>query len=564
MMLPLFDRVAPAPIRRSATLPTKLLMDQHRGASSSRDPHSASVAYEVLFFHPSARIVQFSPQAPPEYLPSPSPTDFDYPVDAIETLPWRSSAEQTVAIGPLRLEKIPGLGVFLKCGTVVRAVMKNSQCWFVDRQSTFVLRIRPLTYYRIELPNKTKEDEKLVTDLETTLSRVLRYEVTPCPFQRSFTVPIPEEALTPKKKKAWRPKEPEGIPEISVAADTTTQGRGDGDGEPDQAQAREGTDADATNINVSLREPDVIGTAKPLEDVEDSALADVSYETGHRKRSASELVNFFDTLPTSQPIQEPESESEAINHSPSEDSFHSAHSPVSPLIPSTIHSDDPFSSPALDSALLLASLDPSNESKNMIETAHTPDSSSPKPQTAAALIEEIDIPFKPRLRSTSRQGSSSSPSSSHDLDIPKLGSNGASTGCAGLDIDNGDITVIHRMRVSRNRDLSPMPPPSTLSYPRPRQEGYDFTTTILQKTCSLVLIPPLQLLLLLIQIAAQIAVGQTPRSALDYRRRPDYSQRRMVGNDDYESEDDFGILNTTEVTSHPSRDEPNSDLWDLD
>lgn len=552
MMLPLIDRVAPAPIRRSATLPTKLLMDQHRRASSSRDPHSASVAYEVLFFHPSARIVQFSPQAPPEYLPSPSPTDFDYPVDAIETLPWRSSTEQTVAIGPLKLEKVPGLGVFLKCGTVVRAVMKNSQCWFVDRQSTFVLRIRPLTYYRIELPNQTKEDGRLVTDLETTLSRVLRYEVTPCPFQRSFTVPIPEEALTPKKKKAWRPKEPEGIPEISVAADTTIQGRGDEDGEPDQAHAREGTDADATKINVSMREPDVIGTAKPLEDVEDSASPDVSYETGHQKRSASELVNFFDALPTSQPIQEPESESEASNHSPSEDSFHT---PVSPLLSSTIHSDDPFSSPALDSALLLASLDPSDENKNMIETAHTPDSSSTKSQTVAAPIEEINTPFKPRLRSTSRQDSSSS---------PPIGSNGASTGLAGLNIDNGDITVIHGMRVSRNRDLSPMPPPSTLSYPRPRQEGYDFTTTILQKTCSLVLIPPLQLLLLLIQIAAQIAVGQTPRSALDYRRRPDCSQRHMVGNDDYESEDDFGILNTTEVTSHPSRDEPNSDLWDLD
>lgn len=556
-MLPLFDRVAPAPIRRSATLPTKLLMDKHRRASSPRDPHSASLADEVLFFHPSARIVQFSSEQPPEYQSSPCPTDFDYPVDAIETLPWRSSTEQTVAVGPLKLEKVSGLAVFLKCGTVVRAVLKNSQCWFVDRQSTFVLRIRPFTYYRIELPNQTKEDEKLVAELETALPRVLRYEVTPCPFRRLFTVLIPEEARTPKKKKAWRPKEPEGVTVSSVAGDTTTEGGGDGDIEPDQAQTR-----DATDLNVPILEPDVIGTAT-LEDVEASTPADVSYETGLRKRSVSESVNI---LPDFQPIQECESESEATNHSSSGDSFHSARSPVSPLLPSPIYSDDPFSSPTLDSPLLLAPLGPSHESKNMIETALTPESSSPKSQTTAALIDDSNVPFKPQLHSTSRQDSSSSSSSSHDLEIPKLGSNAARTGRAGLDIDNGNITVIRRMRVSRNRDLSPMPPPSTLSYQRPKQEGHYLTTTILQKTCSLVLIPPLQLLLLLIEIAAQIVVGHTPRSALDYKRRSDCSQRRMVSSDGYESEDDFGIPNTTEVlqTSDPSRDASNSDLWDLD
>jgi hypothetical protein len=105
--------------------------------------------------------------------------------------------------------------VFLKCGNVVRAILKNSQCWCVDGVSKFVLRIRPLTYYRIELPHETAEDKVLVEDLKAALPTVLRYEVTPCPFKRAFTVDLPEEAMAPRRKKAWKPKErKDGVPSL--------------------------------------------------------------------------------------------------------------------------------------------------------------------------------------------------------------------------------------------------------------------------------------------------------------------------------------------------------------
>jgi hypothetical protein len=97
--------------------------------------------------------------------------------------------------------------VFLKCGNVVHAILKNSQCWCVDGVSKFVLRIRPLTYYRIELPYETEDEKISVGDLKTALPTVLRYEVTPCPFKRAFTVEIPEDAMAPRRKKAWRPKD---------------------------------------------------------------------------------------------------------------------------------------------------------------------------------------------------------------------------------------------------------------------------------------------------------------------------------------------------------------------
>jgi hypothetical protein len=195
-------------IRRAVTLPTKLNPQAQRGSAAP------NLSENVIFYHPSAKIVHFAPRALVPIPSSSAPSDFDYPVDTIETLPWRSATERTVATAPLRLER--GLTVFLKCGNVVRAILKNSQCWCVDGVSKFVLRIRPLTYYRIELPHETAEEKALVEDLKAALPTVLRYEVTPCPFKRAFTVDLPEEAMAPRRKKAWKPKErKDGVPSLS-------------------------------------------------------------------------------------------------------------------------------------------------------------------------------------------------------------------------------------------------------------------------------------------------------------------------------------------------------------
>ncbi|KAF3390340.1 hypothetical protein F1880_009057 [Penicillium rolfsii] len=195
-------------VRRAVTLPTKLNPQAQRGSAAP------NLSENVIFYHPSAKIVHFAPRALVPIPSSSAPSDFDYPVDTIETLPWRSATERTVATAPLRLER--GLTVFLKCGNVVRAILKNSQCWCVDGVSKFVLRIRPLTYYRIELPNETAEDKALVEDLKAALPTVLRYEVTPCPFKRAFTVDLPEEAMAPRRKKAWKPKErKDGVSSLS-------------------------------------------------------------------------------------------------------------------------------------------------------------------------------------------------------------------------------------------------------------------------------------------------------------------------------------------------------------
>ncbi|CAG7956360.1 unnamed protein product [Penicillium salamii] len=188
-------------LRRSVTLPVKLNPLTQRRASVPNTPE------HVIYYHPSAKIVHFSPRALAPIPSSSTPSDFDYPVDTIETLPWRSATERTVATAPLRLEKVQGSTAFLKCGNVVHAILKNSQCWCVDGVSKFVLRIRPLTYYRIEIPYETGDDQSSVQQLKVALPTVLRYEVTPCPFKRSFSVELPSSLIAPRRKKAWRPKD---------------------------------------------------------------------------------------------------------------------------------------------------------------------------------------------------------------------------------------------------------------------------------------------------------------------------------------------------------------------
>ncbi|OQE37115.1 hypothetical protein PENCOP_c010G07166 [Penicillium coprophilum] len=196
-------------LRRSLTLPTKLNPLAQRRSSVPNTPE------HVIFYHPSAKIVHFSPRALAPIPSSSAPSDFDYPVDTIETLPWRSATERTVATAPLRLEKVHGSTAFLKCGNVVHAILKNSQCWCVDGVSKFVLRIRPLTYYRIELPYETEDDRTLVQDLRIALPTILRYEVTPCPFKRAFSVELPNDAMAPRRKKAWQPKDrKERVPNV--------------------------------------------------------------------------------------------------------------------------------------------------------------------------------------------------------------------------------------------------------------------------------------------------------------------------------------------------------------
>jgi hypothetical protein len=199
------DRPALQGYRRSFTLPTRALSVHEKAGLETADADT-----NILFSHNSARIILFSPPTDSisanskETLP-----DADYPVDAVETLPWRSRTETLAATGPMVIEKIRGSTYFLKSADqkVIHTIMRNSQCWCVDGESKFVLRIGKFRYYRIELPSESEEDKKKVEELKQAWPKILRFERTPCPFKRAFHVDLPEDAITPRRKGTWKRKQ---------------------------------------------------------------------------------------------------------------------------------------------------------------------------------------------------------------------------------------------------------------------------------------------------------------------------------------------------------------------
>ena len=189
-----------AGFRRSFTLPARALSHHER---AGLDPSDSKA--ELLYSHPSARIVKFSPPTDTiRSVSSPVSHDLDYPVDTIETLPWASRTEMLVAHSVMIIEKVRGSTNFLKCGTVMHAILRNSQCWCVDGESKFVLRIGKFQYYRIELPTATDKEKEKVEELKAVLKKILRFEITPCPFKRGFHVELPESATTPRRKGTWK------------------------------------------------------------------------------------------------------------------------------------------------------------------------------------------------------------------------------------------------------------------------------------------------------------------------------------------------------------------------
>ncbi|KAK5064473.1 hypothetical protein LTR84_000306 [Exophiala bonariae] len=281
--------------RRSFTLPTRALSVHERAGLETADADS-----NLLFSHPSARVIQFSP--PTDSIPAKSKEtlpDADYPVDAVETLPWRSRTENLLSTGQLMIEKVRGSTYFLKSADqkVMHAIMRNSQCWCVDGESRFVLRIGQFRYYRIELPTETEDDKKKIEDLKQAWPKVLRYERTPCPFKRAFHVDLPDDAITPRRKGTWKRKQPPqaatpNTDPLPLRRSKTTRAwslQGEDSGTPLQRYGRRGSDYGFDTSRSSSPRPPLAGdgyrstTPSSLassEDPGDHAHADTSSEDG--------------------------------------------------------------------------------------------------------------------------------------------------------------------------------------------------------------------------------------------------------------------------------------------
>jgi hypothetical protein len=119
-----------------------------------------------------------------------------------------------ICTGPLRIYRVPSSGVsFLNSGSLLHPILQRSQCWCVDGEATFVLRVREGSYYRIELPFANADDKEKVEDFQSVLKTILHYERTPSPFSSEYSE-LPERPQTPPRRpslhhqpaKKWRLK----------------------------------------------------------------------------------------------------------------------------------------------------------------------------------------------------------------------------------------------------------------------------------------------------------------------------------------------------------------------
>ncbi|KAI9822291.1 MAG: hypothetical protein M1827_000009 [Pycnora praestabilis] len=511
----------PPAMRRSFTLPPRL-----NGSPKLWSPNQTieSEGVETLFAHNSGKIVSFeSSSSTTRPRPISGHTRGEPEAEAVGTTPWASRTERTIAVA------------FLNSGSTLHPILAKSQCWCVDGETKFVLRIRQNSFYRIELPNNGEEDKVVANELKLILAKVLQYETTPCPFKRGFTVELPEAPKTPVRKRPWKPTERpearkyetvwESDEYVTAASDNSDRNSTDSD------------DSDATNDADKTPRVSVPRSTEPQDVFQMPARPRVFGAS--RSITAPPQLTIRTSPPsgTAIPIQRQNmtsNETSSLSSSvESFQSFNSFHSPVSPLPPSPPYSNP--SSPPLPPSELEDDIDvprrrqhkrdvseltiTANSPRNW-ETMTSPDSSEDDHTSP--------VPVTPTLVSDTENR--------NDEDWSEVVTPPQSTELR-----------YRRSTTSRRRALSPLPSPANLFSPSSCRSGHHLTTAIIQKTCSVLLGPPAQLIALMLNIASKIVNGAKRGVAFGYGERGekipcqwDFSDADDV-NDERWGEDDYGI-----------------------
>ncbi|KAI9723743.1 MAG: hypothetical protein M1812_001043 [Candelaria pacifica] len=506
----------PPVMRRAFTLPTRLTESPNAANPTRREAEGI----EILFAHSSGKIVSFSPNSSTSRPNSSSGhTNRDWE-DAVGTLPWASPTERTIAAGPLRIYSVPGSVAFLNSGTTLHPILAKSQCWCVDGETIFVLRIRLGSYYRIELPNNDEEDKKVANELKGVLAKVLQYETTPCPFNRNFTVDLPEPPKTPIQKRPWRPFEQ---PKAEVAGnlednddtDEYLTAASDNDSNSDTEDERRSIVLEETvTPRVAKRQDeDVFSTpTKPKgPPAMTRSITAPAQTTARKSRNLNSSSPIHSICPN---VDDPPSLSSSV------DSFQSFYSTRSPLPPSPPDSNPPSPPPSISDTDQGINLPRRRQHKRDVsEITITPG----LPTTQSLDDSPISLPpATPTLTSDSEH------KANEDWSLVKTPPQSSE--------------LRHRRpTTSRQRALSPLPSPANIFSPSPRHRGHRLATTVLQKTCSLIAGPLINLML---RIASRIANGAVKGVAFGYGDKGekipcqwDYSE----GEDGEANLDDYGV-----------------------
>lgn len=409
-----------------------------------------------------------------------------------------SRADYVIVKGPLCIYRVPNMVAFLSSGNILRPILAKSQCWCVDGTAKFVLRISQNQYYRIELPNTREEDVEKAEELKRVLAKVLQYETTPCPFQRSFTVQLPDAPTTPVRRRPWRPparlakSQTTSAPELEqesadeyITADSDNSSSGGADGEI-------GTDSSGDKNRVTRAK----ATTKDFNPMESSRspMRPSTLSIGRAVTAPTQVTINASLLHELSPSNPPTKARprEPPHLSSSAESFRSFHSPVLPLPPSPPYSNPPSPVLGIPGEIELPRLRP--HTRNMSETMAAVDAPNNRASIKTPTRSKQDRTFA---------DSPDTPNAIHDADIE------ADEVWSEV-LEQPVLTQLRsRSTPDRRRAYSPLPLPANLFSPSSRASGHHLTTAMLQKTCSILLGPPVQLIALMLNIARKIANGAT-------------------------------------------------------
>lgn len=593
-------------VRRSFTAPPK---SKSSPSSISAIREVAAEGAETLFAHHACRIVSFNLSSRVWRRHSSfANRGYELSTESVGILPWASATETTIStgviyhidneglrlirgvLGPIRIYRVRGSVAFLNSGTTLRPILAKSQCWCVDGVSKFVIPIGDHSYYRIELPNQHPEDNIAIEEFKEVLEKILKYEKTPCPFKRGFTVELPEPPETPVKLRPWKPRERpraqsgspqrkpgdhmvkateildfEDLESLETSSnDTVTEASRHIHMETNYA---ENSSADTIHNNITTDYMEKSGldlrtsmrASHKYAGISENIPPAPKHEAGRTVTAPSHLVfqtkssvKSTATIPVPSMLQS-KLENESVSLPSSVDSFHSFHSPISPLPPSPPYSNPSSPSPKLEngcgfvvprtrahqhelSETMVSSENPAVWDLSKDESVHTDTATLPKTPTLVS------------------DDASQSEDAWPDVDTPS------------------PLTQLRQRRSrSRRSTQSPLPSPVNLYSPSCQLSGHHLTTAILQKTCSLLLGPPVQLVALMLNIASKIAKGTFRGAAYGYSesgQRIPCSWNFSDSEDDSEpswEEDDFGVSLSSNTKG--TRSEPKEELggtWEID
>ena len=455
--------------------------------------------------------------------------------------------------GPFSIYTVTGTVSFIKSGRLLHTIFPTSRSWCVDGETKFVLRIRPDSYYRIELPNTSMEDREIAEDLKRVFARVSQYELTPCPFKRGFTIEIPESPKTPAQKRPWKPRNQSmsasghpSTPMVGLAERSRSASTVDEIGAQNNFQSFEKIshtssheiDSDQVSFNSGA-------IARPVK------------LHGARAVTAPTQLSFYTASSSEITLESHISDLDAASVSSSADSFHSFrsfHSPQSLLPPSPPYSNPP--SPLHNEEFDLRtdvtqSCQHKRDESELTVTAEMFESINNIKTCSQSDVEQPFTPILPRSPALTSDATSQSSDASPAVFTP-----------------SPVITIRRRHNQSQPRDRSPLPSPANLYSPRHRVSGHHLTTAILQKTCSILLGPPVQLVALMLNVAAKIANGAFGHSSNDYYGTISIPCTWELSDDedgkDIWGEDDYGISLGVLSSSSAQIPRDRGESWEID